>query len=226
MQGYLVANLNEVELIMSNPKHIAIAGNIGAGKTTLCELLSNHFKWEVNYESTEDNPYLEDFYNDMHRWSFNLQVYFLNNRYRQILEIQKGANTVIQDRSIYEDAYIFAPNLYDMQLMEKRDFNNYFDLFKLMSSQVNAPDLLIYLKADVFTLIDHIKRRGRDYEATMSVDYLTALNQRYEDWIANYTEGNLLVIDVNNLDYKSKDKDAQKVIEMVSEQLGLPSSIG
>lgn len=205
------------------PKHIAIAGNIGAGKTTLCELLSNHYQWEVNYESTDDNPYLEDFYNDMSRWSFNLQIYFLNNRYRQIVDIQKGSKTVIQDRSIYEDAHIFAPNLHKMGLMATRDYHNYFDLFKLMSSQVNAPDLLIYLKASVPTLMSHIKKRGRDYESTMSLNYLKSLNDKYEDWIDNYEEGKLLILDVNELDYKNNMEDRQLVIDEVSKQLNLNS---
>ncbi|BDS10201.1 deoxynucleoside kinase [Aureispira anguillae] len=203
------------------PKHIAIAGNIGAGKTTLCELLSNNFGWEVNYESTDDNPYLEDFYNDMSRWSFNLQIYFLNNRYRQIVEIQKGDTTVIQDRSIYEDAHIFAPNLHQMGLMATRDFHNYFDLFKLMSSQVNAPDLLIYLKASVPTLVNHIQKRGRDYESTMSLNYLKSLNDKYEEWINNYDAGKLLVLDVNELDYKDNIEHRQFVIDEVSKQLNL-----
>lgn len=203
------------------PKHIAIAGNIGAGKTTLCELLSKHYGWEVNYESTDDNPYLEDFYNDMSRWSFNLQIYFLNNRYRQILEIQKGDKTVIQDRSIYEDAHIFAPNLHKMGLMATRDFHNYFDLFKLMSSQVNAPDLLIYLKASVPTLVNHIQKRGRDYESTMSLNYLKSLNDKYEDWINNYEAGKLLVLDVNELDYKNNTEHRQFVVDEVSKQLNL-----
>lgn len=203
------------------PKHIAIAGNIGAGKTTLCELLSRHFGWEVNYESTDDNPYLSDFYDDMSRWSFNLQVYFLNNRYRQILDIQKGAHTVVQDRSIYEDAHIFAPNLHQMGLMAERDFKNYFDLFKLMTSQISAPDLLIYLRADVLTLVDHIQQRGRDYEANMSINYLSKLNERYENWINSYTEGKLLILDVNSLDYRNNQKDIDKVLLDVQEALNL-----
>ncbi len=203
------------------PKHIAIAGNIGAGKTTLCELLSNHFDWEVNYESTDDNPYLEDFYNDMNRWSFNLQIYFLNNRYRQIVDIQKGDKTVIQDRSIYEDAHIFAPNLHQMGLMPARDFKNYFDLFQLMSSQVNPPDLLIYLKASVPTLVKHIQKRGRDYESTMSLNYLQSLNDKYNEWIDSYSIGNLLVLDVNELDYKDNAEHRQFVVEEVSKKLNL-----
>ena len=203
-------------------KHIAIAGNIGAGKTTLCELLSAHFNWEVNYESTDNNPYLEDFYNDMNRWSFNLQIYFLSNRYRQIVDIQQGSKTVIQDRSIYEDAHIFAPNLHHMGLMTERDFLNYFELFDLMQSQVKAPDLLIYLRASVPTLVQHIQQRGRDYESTMSLHYLKSLNDKYEEWIDAYKEGTLLVLDVDELDYKHQDKDRLLVIERVSDALGIP----
>lgn len=203
------------------PKHIAIAGNIGAGKTTLCKLLSENFGWDVNYESTEDNPYLADFYEDMNRWSFNLQIYFLNNRYRQVLDIQSGNKTVIQDRSIYEDAYIFAPNLHKMGLMATRDYENYFDLFQLMSSQVNAPDLLIYLKASVPTLVNHIQKRGRDYESSMSLNYLGLLNERYENWIDGYSRGKLLVLDVNALDYSDNPDDRQFVIDEVSKSLGI-----
>ncbi len=200
-------------------KHIAIAGNIGAGKTTLCEQLGKQFNWRVHFESTDDNPYLSDFYNDMQRWSFNLQVYFLNNRYRQILNIQNGDHTVIQDRTIYEDAYIFAPNLHDMGLMPTRDFNNYRDLFELMMSQVKAPDLLIYLKADISTLVSHIQSRGRDYEGSMSLDYLKRLNERYENWISDYTVGNLLVINANEVDFKNNPEDLGKVVNMVSAEL-------
>ena len=183
------------------PKHIAIAGNIGAGKTSLSALLGKHFDWEVHYEDTEDNPYLSDFYDDMTRWSFNLQIYFLNNRYRQILDIQNGDHTVIQDRTIFEDAHIFAPNLHEMGLMSKRDFDNYFDLFSTMSSQVKAPDLLIYLRASVPTLVDHIQTRGRDYEGNMSLDYLKKLNQRYEEWIETYNHGPLLIVNTDRLNF-------------------------
>lgn len=200
-------------------KHVAIAGNIGAGKTTLCTQLGKNFGWDVHYESTDNNPYLSDFYNDMHRWSFNLQVYFLNNRYRQILDILNGEKTVIQDRTIYEDAFIFAPNLHDMGLMSTRDFNNYFDLFQLMTSQIQPPDLLIYLKADISTLVAHIQSRGRDYEGSMSLDYLKRLNERYENWIGDYKEGNLLIIDANEIDFKNNPEDLGKVVNDVAAQL-------
>ncbi|MEM9918483.1 MAG: deoxynucleoside kinase [Bacteroidota bacterium] len=203
-------------------RYVAVAGNIGAGKTTLCEQIAKHFGWQVHYESTENNPYLSDFYNDMKRWAFNLQIYFLNSRYRQVLEILQGDVTVIQDRTIYEDAYIFAPNLHDMGLMPARDYQNYFDLFKLMTSQIKAPDLLIYLKASVPTLVSHIQSRGRDYEGSMSLDYLRRLNERYEEWIANYDEGPLLVINADDVDFKNNPADLGKIINMVSgELLGL-----
>ncbi len=203
----------------SKIKHVAIAGNIGAGKTTLCTQLGKHFNWSVHYESTDNNPYLSDFYLDMQRWSFNLQIYFLNNRYQQILKIHKGDTTVVQDRTIYEDAYIFAPNLHDMGLMASRDFHNYFELFKTMSSQIKPPDLLIYLKAGIPTLVSHIQSRGRDYEGNMSLDYLKRLNQRYENWIENYQEGRLLVINVDNIDFKNNPEDLGKVINMVNTEL-------
>ena len=200
-------------------KYIGIAGNIGAGKTSLCEKLGEHFGWEVQYESTENNPYLEDFYDDMKRWSFNLQVYFLNNRYRQLLQILNGDKTVIQDRTIYEDAHIFAPNLHQMGLMSARDFNNYFDLFKLMTSQVKPPDLMIYLKSSIPTLVNHIQSRGRDYESTMSIDYIKRLNERYNKWIDSYTEGKLLIINSDNLDFVNKPEDLGKIINDVQAQL-------
>lgn len=200
-------------------KHIAIAGNIGAGKTTLCSLLGKHYGWEIQFEDTTTNPYLNDFYNDMQRWSFNLQIYFLNSRYQQVLQIRDGAKTVIQDRTIYEDAYIFAPNLHDMGLMAQRDFNNYFDLFKTMSSQVNAPDLLIYLRSDIATLVSHIQNRGRDYEGSMSLDYLKKLNARYENWIASYKEGPLLIIETKNVDFQNNPEDFGSIIQKVDAQL-------
>ncbi len=200
-------------------KHIAIAGNIGAGKTTLSELLSKHYGWEVHYEDASSNPYLSDFYDDMQRWAFNLQIYFLNSRYKQILDIQKGDVSVVQDRTIYEDAYIFAPNLHEMGLMSERDFENYFDLFNTMSKQVNPPDLLIYLKSNISTLVNHIQTRGRDYEGNMSLDYLKRLNNRYENWIAEYTEGKLLIIPVDDMDFKNNKEDLGKIIEMVDREL-------
>ncbi len=200
-------------------KYIGVAGNIGAGKTTLSEKLAKHFKWEVHYESTDDNPYLSDFYNDMRRWSFHLQIYFLNSRYRQLLHILRGDQIVIQDRTIYEDAYIFAPNLHQMGLMEKRDFENYCQLFELMASQVQPPDLLIYLKAGIPTLVDHIEKRGRDYEGSMSLDYLKRLNDRYEEWIAGYKEGPLLIIDADNIDFDENPEDMGKVINLVQAEL-------
>ena len=200
-------------------KHIAIAGNIGAGKTTLSELLSKHYGWDVHYEDASSNPYLSDFYDDMQRWAFNLQIYFLNSRYKQILDIQKGDVSVVQDRTIYEDAYIFAPNLHEMGLMSERDFENYFDLFDTMSKQVNPPDLLIYLKSNISTLVNHIQTRGRDYEGNMSLDYLKRLNNRYENWISGYTEGKLLIIPVDDLDFKNNKEDLGKIIEMIDREL-------
>lgn len=202
-----------------HPRHIAVAGNIGAGKTSLSALLGQHFNWEVHYEDTESNPYLSDFYVEMTRWSFNLQIYFLNSRYKQILKIHKGSQTVIQDRTIYEDAYIFAPNLHEMGLMSQRDFNNYFDLFKTMSSQVKAPDLLIYIQASIPTLVEHIHTRGRDYEGNMSLDYLKKLNKRYDSWIESYTEGPLLIINADKLNFIQNKEDLGTVIEMIEAEL-------
>ena len=204
---------------MENLRHIAIAGNIGVGKSTLCEKLSNHYGWDVQYEDAENNPYLEDFYHDMKRWSFNLQICFLNSRYGQIAQIQAGDRVVIQDRTIYEDAFIFAPNLYEMGLMEERDFNNYFSLFKSMLTHINPPDLLIYLRASIPTLVSHIQSRGRDYEGNMSLDYLRNLNDRYENWIKNYEDGNKLIIQVDDLNVKDKPEDFAKVIELIDAQL-------
>lgn len=202
-----------------NVKHIAIAGNIGAGKTTLCGLLARHFNWEVHYENAETNPYLSDFYNDMKRWSFNLQVFFLHNRYRQIVDIQEGNKTVIQDRTIYEDAHIFAPNLYKLGLMTERDFTNYTQLFDTMTSRIQPPDLLIYLRASIGTLVAHIESRGREYEGSMSLDYLKQLNGRYEDWIGSYNHGNKLIINVDKVDFANDQADLGQVINRVSAKL-------
>ncbi len=200
-------------------KHVAIAGNIGAGKTTLTEQLAKHFGWDVHYESTDDNPYLSDFYNDMQRWSFNLQIFFLNSRYQQVLKILNGDRTVVQDRTIYEDAYIFAPNLHDMGLMSSRDFQNYFQLFRTMSSQIRPPDLLIYLRASIPTLVAHIQDRGRDYEGNMSLDYLKRLNQRYENWIGNYREGRLLIINADDVDFIHNPEDLGQILNQVRAEL-------
>lgn len=199
--------------------HIAIAGNIGSGKTTLTSLLSNHYGWKAHYESVDNNPYLNDFYEDMQRWSFNLQVFFLNSRFSQVLDIRNSGKTVIQDRTIYEDAHIFAPNLHSMGLMPTRDFENYFKLFQLMSTLVKPPDLLIYLRASVPTLVHQIQKRGRDYENTIRIDYLTRLNERYEAWIEEYNLGKLLIVDVNNSNYKINPKDLSNVIDKVDAEL-------
>jgi deoxyadenosine/deoxycytidine kinase len=199
--------------------HIAVAGNIGSGKTTLTGLLANHYKWDAHYEDVDDNPYLNDFYDDMQRWSFNLQVYFLNSRFNQVLEIRKSGKTVIQDRTIYEDAHIFAPNLHSMGLMSSRDFDNYFALFKLMSSLVEPPDLLIYLRASVPTLVNQIQKRGRDYENTIRLDYLTHLNKRYEEWINSYDLGKLLIVDVNNLNFQDNLKDLSYIIDRIDAEI-------
>jgi len=204
---------------MKQVKHIAIAGNIGAGKTTLTEKLAKHYGWDVHFEDTTTNPYLSDFYNDMKRWAFNLQIYFLNSRYQQVLAIRRGKNTVIQDRTIFEDAMIFAPNLHEMGLMEKRDFDNYFDLFQTMSQQVGPPDLLIYLRASIPTLVNHIHLRGRDYEGNISLDYLKRLNNRYEKWITSYDIGPLLIINVDDLDFKSDPQHFGQIVSRVDAEL-------
>jgi len=199
--------------------HVAIAGNIGAGKTTLTKLLAKHYKWKPHFESVDENPYLDDFYSEMERWSFNLQIYFLNSRFRQILELRETGEDIIQDRTIYEDAHIFAPNLHAMGLMTNRDFNNYSSLFELMERLVTPPDLLIYLRADIQTLVGQIHKRGRDYENSISIDYLSRLNERYEAWIANYKKGNLLIIDVNDLDFVDNQEDLGKIINKIDAQI-------
>jgi deoxyadenosine/deoxycytidine kinase len=199
--------------------HIAVSGNIGSGKTTLTELLSKHYKWETNYEDVDDNPYINDFYEDMQRWSFNLQIYFLNSRLNTILDIRKQDNTVIQDRTIYEDAYIFAPNLHSMGLMSTRDFENYFTLFNLMNSLIQPPDLLIYLRATVPTLVHHIQKRGRKYEDSIRLDYLKRLNERYEAWISSYNLGKMLIIDVDIIQFSESIEDLSKVIDRIDAEL-------
>ncbi len=199
--------------------HIAIAGNIGSGKTTLTSLLSEHYNWEAHYEDVDDNPYLHDFYEDMQRWSFNLQIYFLNSRFNQVLDIRNSGKTVIQDRTIYEDAHIFAPNLHAMSLMTTRDFDNYFSLFNLMRTLVKPPDLLIYLRASVPTLVKQIQKRGRNYENTIRLDYLTRLNERYEAWIETYSFGKLLIVDVNSIDFANNQKDLSVVIDKIDAEI-------
>lgn len=201
------------------PKHIAVAGNIGAGKTTLTELLSKHYRWIPQFEDVDNNPYLMDFYDDMPRWSFNLQIYFLNSRLKQLLEIQNGTETVIQDRTIYEDANIFAPNLHDMGLMSQRDFDNYYHFFQTLKSMVQPPDLLIYLKASVPTLVGQIQKRGREYEENIRLDYLKKLNILYEKWIEGYSEGKLLVIDVDKNKFPDNSEDFGDIINKVDGML-------
>jgi|TARA_B110000495_G_scaffold194842_1_gene201683 deoxyadenosine/deoxycytidine kinase len=199
--------------------HIAIAGNIGAGKTTLTELLSKHYKWDTHYEDVDQNPYLLDFYDDMQRWSFNLQVYYLNSRFTQIQDIKESKNTIIQDRTIHEDAYIFAPNLHSMGLMSTRDFENYFSLFNLMESFISAPDLLIYLRASVPKLVNNIQKRGREYEESIRLDYLKRLNERYEAWISTYDSGKLLIIDIDENSFHDNPEDLGKIISQIDAEL-------
>ncbi|MDR9400445.1 MAG: deoxynucleoside kinase [Psychroflexus sp.] len=199
--------------------HVAIAGNIGAGKTTLTSLLAKHFKWEAQYEDVLENPYLEDFYNEMARWSFNLQIFFLNSRFRQLMDIRQAGKDVIQDRTIYEDAYIFAPNLHAMGLMTHRDFKNYQSLFELMENVTQPPDLLIYLRSSVPNLVNQIQKRGREYETSISIDYLTRLNERYEAWIQSYVAGNLLIINVDNYEFVDKKEDLGEIINKIDAQL-------
>ncbi len=199
--------------------HFAVAGNIGAGKTTLTKLLAKHYKWEPQLEDVVDNPYLDDFYNQMERWSFNLQVYFLNSRFRQVAQIRQSGKDIIQDRTIYEDAHIFAPNLHAMGLMTNRDFENYRSLFDLMESFVEGPDLLIYLRSSIQNLVAQIHKRGRDYENTISIDYLSRLNERYEAWISGYDKGNLLIIDVDHLDFVDKPEDLGFILNKIDAEI-------
>ncbi|MFD2822119.1 deoxynucleoside kinase [Lacinutrix iliipiscaria] len=199
--------------------HVAIAGNIGAGKTTLTKLLAKHYKWEAQLEDVVDNPYLDDFYNQMERWSFNLQVYFLNSRFRQVAQIRESGKDIIQDRTIYEDAHIFAPNLHAMGLMTNRDFENYKSLFDLMESFVQGPDLLIYLRSSISNLVSQIHKRGRDYENSISIDYLSRLNERYEAWISGYDKGKLLIIDVEPLDFVANPEDLGNIINKIDAQI-------
>ena len=199
--------------------HIAIAGNIGSGKTTLTRMLVDHYNWTPKFESVDYNPYLSDFYNDMERWSFNIQIYFLNKRFLDVVEIRKSDKVIVQDRSIYEDACIFAPNLHDMGLMATRDFENYQSLFSLMVSLVEAPDLLIYLKSSIPNLVANIQKRGREYESSIRLDYLKGLNERYDQWIEHYSDGKLLVIDVDKLKFQDRPEDFSAICDRIEAQL-------
>ena len=199
--------------------HIAVTGNIGAGKTTLTTMLAKHYGWSAQYEDVDHNPYLDDFYQDMSKWSLALQMYFLGSRFRQVKEIRESGKNIIQDRTIYEDAHIFAENLNEMNLLSDRDYSNYTSLFNLMKSFVSAPDLLIYLKADISTLTKQIAKRGREYEAGISIDYLMRLNKKYEAWINSYKEGKLLIIDVNDLDFVEREEDFGYILERIDAEL-------
>ncbi|GIV62619.1 MAG: deoxynucleoside kinase [Rhodothermaceae bacterium] len=209
----------EAEVPGAGKKYVAIAGNIGAGKSTLTRLLSDYFKWEAFYERVDDNPYLADFYRDMRRWSFNLQVFFLSSRFNHQRQIEEAPYSIVQDRSIYEDAEIFARNLYEMGLMAKRDFDNYQELFKIMTSYLRPPDLLVYLRASVPTLVRHIQARGRAYESTIRIDYLERLNGHYENWIERYDLGPRMIIDVDELDFVKREEDRQEIIHRIESRL-------
>lgn len=198
--------------------HIAIAGNIGSGKTTLTKLLAARYGWTPRFEPVDNNPYLEDFYHDMNRWSFNLQVYFLNKRFKEVVEISKSTDTIIQDRTIYEDACIFAPNLHDQGYMSDRDFKNYTDLFNLMMSLVKKPQLMIYTRSSIPTLVKHIEKRGRDYEKSIRIDYLTGLQKRYDDWLSTY-DGELITIDGDKINFEDSKEDFRKITDMIDASL-------
>ena len=204
---------------MKNKLFIAVAGNIGVGKTTFSEKISQEFGLKVHYESVDDNPYLSDFYSNMHRWSFNLQIYFLNSRFRQLRDIISNGRNVIQDRTIYEDANIFAPNLHAMGLMTNRDYKNYRSLFDLMEETVKSPDLLIYLRSSIPNLVSQIHKRGREYENSISIEYLSRLNERYEAWIHSYEKGELLVVDIDDIDFVESKDDLQKIIDLVDQKI-------
>jgi deoxyadenosine/deoxycytidine kinase len=214
-----VAKKEKKQEVNKKPMHIAIAGNIGSGKTTLTTLLAKHYNWQAHFEDADDNPYLNDFYEDMQRWSFNLQIYFLNSRFSQVQDIRNSGKSVIQDRTIFEDAHIFAPNLHAMGLMTTRDFENYFSLFKLMESFIAPPDLLIYLRASVPTLVNQIQKRGRDYENSIRLDYLKRLNERYEAWISTYEAGKLLIIEVDNNNFSETPEDLGKIIQKIDAEI-------
>ena len=198
--------------------HIAIAGNIGSGKTTLTKLLANRYGWTPRFEPVDNNPYLEDFYNDMNRWSFNLQIYFLNKRFKEVVEISQSNDTIIQDRTIYEDACIFAPNLHDQGYMSDRDFETYSDLFNLMMSLVKKPQLIIYIRSSIPTLVRHIEKRGRDYEKSIRIDYLTGLQKRYDNWMSSY-DGEVITIDGDKIHFEESKEDFRKITDMIDASL-------
>jgi deoxyadenosine/deoxycytidine kinase len=207
------------EVVGAGKKYVAIAGNIGAGKSSLTRLLSDYFKWKAFYERVDDNPYLADFYEDMRRWSFNLQVFFLSNRFNHQREIESLPYSVVQDRSIYEDAEIFARNLHEMGLMNERDYKNYVDLYAIMTSYLQAPDLLVYLRASVPTLVRHIQARGREFESTIRIDYLEKLHSHYEDWVDRYDLGPKLIVEADDLDFVYNDEDRMSVISQIEGRL-------
>ncbi|MBX7124950.1 MAG: deoxynucleoside kinase [Cyclobacteriaceae bacterium] len=200
---------------MTKLKHIAIAGNIGSGKTTLAEKLARHYSWTPLFESVDENPYLRDFYEDMTRWAFHLQIYFLNSRFNQVNQIRQSAKTIVQDRTIYEDAYIFAANLHRSGHIADRDYQSYLDIFHSMIQFVQPPDLLIYLRADIPKLVQQIQKRNRDYEYTMRLEYLRNLNEYYENWIKTYQVGKLLIIDVNKIDFVERVEDFASIVGRV-----------
>ena len=201
------------------PKHVAISGNIGAGKTALTEVIGEYYDWHTVYEQVDDNPYLTDFYNDMRRWSFNLQVFFLSKRFEQLEQIEEMDTSVVQDRSIYEDAHIFARNLYEMGHMSGRDYQNYTNLFSIMTTYLSPPSLLIYLRASVPTLVDHIQQRGREFESTIRIDYLERLQGHYEEWIESYDRGPKLIVDADELDFVNEEEDRRVVLNQIESRL-------
>lgn len=215
--------MSKTKISPASNMHIAVSGNIGSGKTTLTTLLAKHYKWTPQYEDADNNPYLNDFYEDMQRWSFNLQVFFLNSRFEQVIEIRKNKKTIIQDRTIYEDANIFAPNLHSMGLMTTRDFENYIALFNLMQSFVQPPDLLIYLRASIPTLVEQVQKRGREYEKAIRLDYLQRLNERYEAWVTKYEQehksSRLLIVDIDDNKFSEKKEDLGKIIRKIDGEL-------
>ena len=195
--------------------HIAIAGNIGSGKTALTKLLAKHYDWDPQFEAMDDNPYITDFYDDMQRWSFNLQIYFLHTRFSSLIRAKSNPKTIVQDRTIYEDAYIFAPNLHAMGLMSTRDFDTYQALFSNIKSSIDAPDLLVYLRSSIGNIVGQIQKRGREYEDSIRLDYLKRLNERYEAWISTYKDGKLLIIDVDDIDFENNPEHLGSIISKI-----------